>query len=306
MPPGWSRPHHQTNVLPVVSAVGSIAVAASSRGIGAGIEGSSSGRKVEPAAMIRQSPELLAVSRRWHDAIKSGKTDKLKDFLSSSEDMRFIGTAENEYWNGPVVGEGIADFFGEIPELNAMEEISAEAFENGETGWSSFMHRVRFAGLSEARILRTTLVFVLEGAGWKIVQRHGSAPTPNIIHLGKEQTAIQRLVDAAREDGPALNQTEGLASVLFTDLEGSTMLAAILGDRRWSAMMNDHFRALEEIVKVHHGQFVKSLGDGTMASFPAAQHALEAAMNMQETVSATTEEPSLGPHSPSNPLISLS
>jgi len=214
--------------------------------------------------------------------------------MSSADELRFIGTAENEYWNGSVVCEGIGDFFSDIPELESVEEIEAEAFENGATGWSSFVHRIHFAGLSYASIQRTTLVFVLEGAGWKIVQRHGSAPTPNIVHLGREQTAIQRLVDAAHGEGPALNQTEGLASVLFTDLEGSTKLAAALGDQRWSVLINHHFRAMEEIVKAHRGQFVKSLGDGTMSSFPSAQQALRAAAEMQDAVSSAAEEPHLG------------
>ena len=244
--------------------------------------------------MIRPSPELVAVSRRWHDAIISGKTEILAGFLSSAEEMRFIGTAENEYWNGSVVTEGIGDYFNEIPDIETAEELEAEAFENGETGWSSFSHRIHFSGLSEPSIQRTTLVFVLEGAGWKIVQRHGSAPVPNTVHMGTDQIAIQQLVDAARDEGPALDQTEGLASVLFTDLEGSTELAAALGDQRWSALINDHFQAISEIVIAHRGQFVKSLGDGTLSSFASAQQALSAAIEMQKAVAASKGEPRLG------------
>lgn len=244
--------------------------------------------------MIRPSPELIAVSRRLHQAIITGNIEILADFFSPTEEMRFIGTAENEYWNGSVVSEGVADFFKEVPDIYAVEEIEAEAFENGETGWSSFVHRIHFAGLPEPSLQRTTLVFILEGAAWKIIQRHGSAPIPNTVHLGVEQTAIQRLVDAARDEGPALAQTEGLASVLFTDLEGSTELTAALGDTRWSRLINDHFRILADIVEAHGGQFVKSLGDGTLASFPSAQQALRAARNMQKTVRSTRQEPRLG------------
>lgn len=244
--------------------------------------------------MIRPSPELLAVSRRLHQAILAGKTDILAGFFSLAEEMRFIGTAENEYWNGSVVSDGIADFFSEVPDIYAAEEIEAEAFENGETGWSSFVHRIHFAGLPEASIQRTTLVFVLDGAGWKIIQRHGSAPISNTVHMGTEQTAIQRLVDATRDEGLTLEQTEGLASVLFTDLEGSTELAAALGDRRWSVLINEHFGAMEGIVTAHHGQFVKSLGDGTLSSFPSAQQALRAAIQMQKAILSAKTEPRFG------------
>ncbi len=244
--------------------------------------------------MMRPSPELLAVSRRLHQAILAGNTKILSGFFSSADEMRFIGTAENEYWNGSIVSEGVGDFFKDVPDIYAAEEVEAEAFENGETGWSSFVHRVHFAGLPEPSLQRTTLVFVLDGAGWKIIQRHGSAPIPNTVHMGAEQTAIQRLVNAARDEGPAIDQTEGLASVLFTDLEGSTELTAALGDTRWSRLINDHFRVLESIVEAHVGQFVKSLGDGTLSSFPSAQQALRAAKNMQEAVQSAEQEPQLG------------
>ena len=216
--------------------------------------------------MIQPSPELIAVSRRLHQAILTGNTEILPEFFSSDENLRFIGTAENEYWNGSVVSRGLSDFFKEVPEIYAAEEVEAEAFENGETGWSSFVYRIHFAGLPKPSIQRTTLILVLDGAAWKIIQRHGSAPIPNSVHMGIEQTAIQRLVDAARDESLALDQTEGLASVVFTDLEGSTGLAAALGDRRWSILINDHFQVLAEIVEQHGGQFVKSLG---MVHYPA-------------------------------------
>jgi class 3 adenylate cyclase len=247
-----------------------------------------------PMTRIVPSPELMAVSRRLHQAILSGNTEILPEFFSSDAQLRFIGTAENEYWSGPVVSKGLPEFFKEIPEIYAAEEVEAEAFENGETGWSSFVYRIQFAGLPEPSLQRTTLIFVLDGAGWKIIQRHGSAPIPNSVHMGTEQTAIQRLVDAARDESPALDQTEGLASVVFTDLEGSTGLAAALGDRRWSALINEHFHALAKIVEQHDGQFVKSLGDGTLSSFPSAKQALKAAVEMQKTVSASDQEPRLG------------
>jgi class 3 adenylate cyclase len=138
------------------------------------------------------------------------------------------------------------------------------------------------------------MIFVLVGAGWKIVHRHCSVPTPNIEIMGSEQLAIQRLVDSARDHGPELGQTEGLASVLFTDLKDSAKLAATLGDQRWSVFINDHFRVMQDIVQTHRGQFVKSLGDGTLSSFLSANDALNAAIEMQVAVTTARVEPRLG------------
>jgi class 3 adenylate cyclase len=240
--------------------------------------------------MIRPSPELLAVSRRWHQAIVDGNTGILAGFMSRAAQARFIGTAENEYWNGAVIAEGVGDFFGDVPDLLLAEEVEAEAFENGETGWSSFVHRIHFSGLPEPGLQRTTLVFVLEGAAWKIIQRHGSVPVPNVVHMGVEQTPIQRLANAARDEGPDLDQTHGLASVLFTDVVGSTRLASALGDSRWSALINAHFSRIGGIVAAQDGQFVKSLGDGTLSSFPSAQKALGAALLIRDAAAGTGDD----------------
>ncbi|WP_171171702.1 adenylate/guanylate cyclase domain-containing protein [Ruegeria sp. HKCCA0370] len=245
--------------------------------------------------MIRSSPELLAVSRRWYEILRTKKnTEELRNFLSKAEELRFVGTGEGEYWSGQAVRDGVSGFFAEIPAPVVFEEIEAEAFENGETGWSSFVHKIQFVGFDEAVFYRTVLIFVLEGAAWKIINRHASVPTPNIELVGKEQLAIQKLIDAARDEGPELTQTEGLASVLFTDVEGSTALAEALGDQRWSVLIENHFRVLSAIIEKHHGQFVKSLGDGTLSVFPSAKEALAAAVKIQKAIASVSEEPFFG------------
>ena len=245
-------------------------------------------------AMTRPSPELLAVSRRRYAALESRNLGALRDFLSADAALRFIGTGEDEFWSGQAVRDGVGDFFRAMPDHEVWEELAGEAFENGATGWSSFVHRIHFRGFDEAFAARSVLIFVLEGAAWKIVNRHASVPIPNVELVGSAQLAIQQLVDAAREDGPALTQTEGLASVLFTDIEGSTALAEALGDQRWSVVVDRHFQAVTAIVDRRAGQFVKSLGDGTLSIFPSARDALLAAAEMQAEVTSAAEEPRLG------------
>ena len=66
-------------------------------------------------------------------------------------------------------------------------------------------------------------------------------------------------------------------TVLFTDLVGSTGMRAALGERD----ADDLWARIEAIqtdsVTAEHGRVVKSLGDGVMCVFPAAEHALRAA-----------------------------
>jgi pimeloyl-ACP methyl ester carboxylesterase len=68
-----------------------------------------------------------------------------------------------------------------------------------------------------------------------------------------------------------------LATVLFTDIAGSTALAAELGDRRWRALLGEHDRIAREQVERYGGRPVKSLGDGLLAAFDGPARAIRAA-----------------------------
>ncbi|WP_127112686.1 adenylate/guanylate cyclase domain-containing protein [Shimia sediminis] len=242
---------------------------------------------------IKPSPEILAVARRWIDAIPNRRPKDLRNLLTKGDHLRLVGTGEGELWAGEAVRQGIGDFFGDIPEIATHVETFAEAFENGETGWACLVHDLSFVPQPEEIFnVRTTLIFALEDGAWKIVHRHGSVPLPNIDFVGTAQTAIADLVAAARQ-GFALNQRAGFASVMFTDIVNSSRLSSILGDRLWSSEMTRHFAALRDIIENHGGQFVKSLGDGTMSSFPTPAQSLQAAQSiLRETT--TSDGPDIG------------
>ena len=81
---------------------------------------------------------------------------------------------------------------------------------------------------------------------------------------------------------------------MFTDLVGSSTLASALGDQVWTPIITAHFAMISKHVEAHDGQFVKSLGDGTMSSFSSARSALSAARDIQTSLDADTSEPRLG------------
>lgn len=241
--------------------------------------------------MTTPSPELLAVSRRWFRAAVARQDRQLRNLLAESPALRFIGTAEGEHWQGMAVREAIGAHFHEVPEITNIEEVLGEAFEIGAMGWSCFVHRFTFGFRPEAPVtFRTTLIFALLDGSWKIVQRHASIPVSNTAILGHEHMAISALVEAA-QIGFSLGQREGLASIMFTDVVSSSALAAAMGDRLWSRRIARHLADMRRIVEAHSGQFVKSLGDGTMASFTSARQALTAAAEMQTEVAAQDIEP---------------
>jgi class 3 adenylate cyclase len=58
-----------------------------------------------------------------------------------------------------------------------------------------------------------------------------------------------------------------LATVLFTDIVGSTEKAAALGDRRWRDLLDDHYATIRRNLARCRGHEVKTTGDGILATF---------------------------------------
>jgi class 3 adenylate cyclase len=68
-----------------------------------------------------------------------------------------------------------------------------------------------------------------------------------------------------------------LATVLFTDIAGSTDRAAALGDRRWRDLLGDHDAISRQEIDRHRGRWVKSTGDGILATFDGPARAIRCA-----------------------------
>ena len=75
-----------------------------------------------------------------------------------------------------------------------------------------------------------------------------------------------------------------LATVLFTDIVGSTDRAAELGDGRWRALLERHDALVREQVECHRGRLVKSLGDGMLATFDGPSRAISSAIAIRDGV----------------------
>ena len=82
---------------------------------------------------------------------------------------------------------------------------------------------------------------------------------------------------------PAASHT-GTATILFTDLVGSTAQRAHLGDEAAETLRHAHDRLLAEAVAAHHGTVAKSVGDGVMAAFPGAADAVATAVAIQQAL----------------------
>ena len=74
----------------------------------------------------------------------------------------------------------------------------------------------------------------------------------------------------------------GTATVMFTDLVGSTEIRSRVGEDAAETLRAVHDEVLGEAIAANGGQIVKHLGDGLMATFPSAAGAVAAAVAMQQ------------------------
>ncbi len=78
--------------------------------------------------------------------------------------------------------------------------------------------------------------------------------------------------------------TPKTATVMFTDLVGSTALSHHLGRAAADDLIERHFAALRDGLAIHRGIEVKTLGDGMMAVFESVSDGLACAVTMQRSV----------------------
>ena len=75
-----------------------------------------------------------------------------------------------------------------------------------------------------------------------------------------------------------------LATVMFTDIVGSTETAARLGDRAWRELLARHDELSRAQLARYRGRAVKSLGDGFLATFDGPARAIRCALELRDSV----------------------
>jgi class 3 adenylate cyclase len=77
-----------------------------------------------------------------------------------------------------------------------------------------------------------------------------------------------------------------LTTVLFTDIVGSTEVAARIGDARWDTLLATHNERVRRVIERFQGVDVKATGDGFLARFDAPARALASAQAMRGTAAS--------------------
>jgi long-chain acyl-CoA synthetase len=89
-----------------------------------------------------------------------------------------------------------------------------------------------------------------------------------------EPSEIEEFLTRTHSD---IHSDRVLATVLFTDIVDSTQHAIAIGDRRWRQLLGDHEAISRGELDRHRGQWVKSTGDGILATFDGPGRAVRCA-----------------------------
>lgn len=87
----------------------------------------------------------------------------------------------------------------------------------------------------------------------------------------------------------SIRRTRREATILFTDVEGSTRHWESQGDIRGRLAVDRHNRLVFPLVRRHRGRVVKTIGDSVMASFRRPEDGVRAAVAIQQALARERE-----------------
>jgi pimeloyl-ACP methyl ester carboxylesterase len=105
---------------------------------------------------------------------------------------------------------------------------------------------------------------------------------------------VEEFLTGAR---PTSEPDRVLATVMFTDIVGSTQKAAELGDAKWRHLLESQQRAVRSAIERHHGREIKSTGDGFLATFDGPARAVRCGQAIVESVHNIGLDTRVGLHS---------
>ncbi len=216
--------------------------------------------------------------------ISEGDVAGLGELFSVEPYVVLVGSDPEEWMRG---ADALAVFGTQLDELSSIELVPIEvvAFSSGDVGWGVASVRQRYRDGHEVD-KRVTVVFVIDRGHWRVAHWHVSVGLSNEETAGQVLTTsmanVERTVRGSRPDVGAVAAPDGTVTLMFSDIESSTVLLDRLGDTSFLGLLAWHDRIIRDSTAEHRGYIVKSQGDGFMVAFPSAALALRCALTIQE------------------------
>jgi class 3 adenylate cyclase len=136
-----------------------------------------------------------------------------------------------------------------------------------------------FAGLIPGARLQT-----MPGTQPAVMQEHTDAYADAIVAFAHELRDEEEQLDSV------------LATVLFTDIVGSTARQADLGDRRWAELVQEHHAVVRACLARYRGRELDTAGDGFFAAFDGPARGIRCARAIVDGVAPLGIEVRAGLH----------
>ncbi len=184
----------------------------------------------------------------------------------------------------PVFAEQIATYFrrsaspgAAVALLRMNTEIDIRAVLPAIRVPTLVLHRTgdRDANVEEGRWIASQI------PGARFVELPGEDHFPWLADQNIVLEEIEAFVTGVR---PAPHANRVLATVLFTDIVGSTANAARRGDRAWLELLEQHHASVRTELARFRGHEVKTAGDGFVATFDGPARAIHCACHIRDRV----------------------
>jgi class 3 adenylate cyclase len=129
--------------------------------------------------------------------------------------------------------------------------------------------------------------------GAKYVELAGADHIP---FYGDSDAIVEEIEEFLTGSRHAAAPDRALATVLFTDVVGSTQQAAGLGDAAWRQLLDRHDAIAQREVERWRGRLVKSTGDGLLATFDGPARAIRCAIALGQALRPLQVEIRAGLH----------
>lgn len=219
------------------------------------------------------------------------------------------GTSSDDYPWSPSREEALAELavarerFGERDYLEAFgRRMNPQwADDPGYIEWFVWNHRLSSSPASYVEFRRMTIdtdvsdvlpavrvpTLVLSKARMHDAAAHAASLIPGArdlllpgegASLHENDVGLEAIESFMRDEAPLDIPNTVLATVLFTDLVGSTQLAAEIGDSRWRSLLEAHNAAVRRELGRYGGVELDTAGDGFFASFDGPARAIACAL----------------------------
>ena len=141
------------------------------------------------------------------------------------------------------------------------------------------MHRrdFRFFPVEQGRYLADNI------AGAKLVELEGA---DGFVYLGDTESIMSEIEEFVTGTRRAQDVDRVLATVLLTDMVGSTSQAAALGDHKWRDVLDAHDEIVRAQLEAFRGRLHRATGDGVLATFDGPARGIRCAQAIRDRLRA--------------------